>query len=53
MAQAIAAAVAMTMIAALAVTSNTSAQGRTSTPFAGVKANTGRSRSLEAPAHWC
>jgi len=41
-AQAFAAIVAMTMIAALAVTSNISAQGRTSTPFAGVKANTGR-----------
>jgi hypothetical protein len=41
-AQAFAAVVAMTMIAAMAVTSNASAQGRTSTPFAGVKANTGR-----------
>ena len=41
-AQAFAAMVAVTMIAALAVTSNVSAQGRTSTPFAGVKANTGR-----------
>jgi hypothetical protein len=41
-AQAFAALVAMTMIAALAVTSNVSAQGRTSTPFTGVKANTGR-----------
>jgi len=41
-AQAFAALVAMTMIAAVAVTSNVSAQGRTSTPFAGVKANTGR-----------
>ncbi len=34
--------VAMTMIAALVATANPSAQGRTSTPFAGVKANTGR-----------
>jgi hypothetical protein len=41
-AQAFAALVAMTMIAALAVTSGVSAQGRTSTPFAGAKANTGR-----------
>jgi hypothetical protein len=41
-AQAFAAMVALTMIAALAVTSNASAQGRTSTQFAGVKANTGR-----------
>jgi hypothetical protein len=36
-----AAVVAMTIIAAVAV-STASAQGRTSTPFAGVKANTGR-----------
>jgi hypothetical protein len=41
-AQAFAAMIAVTMIAALSVTSNVSAQGRTSTPFAGVKANTGR-----------
>lgn len=34
--------VAMTMIAALVATASPSAQGRTSTPFAGVKANTGR-----------
>lgn len=40
-AQAFAAIVALTMIA-LAVTPNVSAQGRTSTPFAGVKAKTGR-----------
>ena len=33
---------AMTMIAALALSSSVSAQGRTSTPFVGVKANTGR-----------
>jgi len=42
MAQAFAAVVAVTTIAALASASNASAQGRTSTPFAGVKANTGR-----------
>ena len=34
--------VAMTMMAALVATATPSAQGRTSTPFAGVKANTGR-----------
>ncbi len=38
----VAAMAAMTMIAALALSSSVSAQGRTSTPFAGVKANTGR-----------
>jgi len=41
MAQALAAVTAVTMIAVMAA-SIASAQGRTSTPFAGVKANTGR-----------
>jgi hypothetical protein len=41
-AQAFAALVAVTMIAGFAATSNMAAQGRTSTPFAGPKANTGR-----------
>jgi hypothetical protein len=40
MAQAFAAAIAVTMIAVVAA--NVSAQSRTSSPFAGVKANTGR-----------
>jgi len=41
MARALAAAVVVTMVVVGSVTS-TSAQGRTSTPFTGVKANTGR-----------
>jgi hypothetical protein len=41
-AQTFAAMIAVTMIAALTLASNASAQSRTSTPFAGSKANTGR-----------
>lgn len=41
-AQAFAAMIALTMIAAFAASPQVSAQGRTSSPFAGVKANTGR-----------
>jgi hypothetical protein len=41
-AQALAAIVALTMIAAFAASPQVSAQARTSSPFAGVKANTGR-----------
>lgn len=41
-AQTVAALIAITIIAAVAPLSQVSAQGRTSSPFAGVKANTGR-----------
>jgi hypothetical protein len=48
-AQALAAMVALTMIAAFAAASQVSAQGRTSSPFAGVKANTGRATLTGSP----
>ncbi len=41
-AQVLAGLIALTIIAAFAPSSQVSAQGRTSSPFAGVKANTGR-----------
>src|SRR4029453_9399946 len=48
-AQALTALIALTIIAAFAPSSHVSAQGRTSSPFAGAKANTGRATPTGNP----